>query len=46
MPQRTEGVIGYIVDPVFGGRGFGSDLRNPLAPGTQGIQDRSGDRTP
>ena len=29
-PQLTEGVIGYIVDPAFGGRGFGSDLTRGL----------------
>jgi len=30
MPQRTEGVIGYIVDPAFGRRGLGSDLARGL----------------
>jgi RimJ/RimL family protein N-acetyltransferase len=30
MPQHTEGVIGYIVDPVFAGRGFGSILARGL----------------
>lgn len=30
MPQATEGAIGYIVDPTFGGRGFGSDLARGL----------------
>lgn len=37
-PQRTEGVIGYIVDPAFGGRGFGSDLaRGLLAAAFEGL---------
>ena len=26
MPRRTEGIIGYIVDPRFAGRGVASDL--------------------
>ena len=30
MPQLTEGVIGYIVDPAFTGRGFGSTLARGL----------------
>ncbi len=30
MPKLTEGAIGYIVDPAFGGRGFGSDLARGL----------------
>lgn len=41
MPQRTEGAIGYIVDPAFGGRGFGSDLaRGLLAAAFQGLRLR------
>lgn len=30
MPPRTEGVIGYIVDPAFTGRGIASDLARGL----------------
>ena len=30
MPKRTEGVIGYIVDPASWGRGLGSDLARAL----------------
>lgn len=38
MPKLTEGAIGYIVNPAFGGRGFGSDLaRGLLAAAFQGL---------
>ncbi len=38
MPKLTEGAIGYIVDPAFGGRGFGSDLaRGLLAAAFEGL---------
>ncbi len=30
MPQLTEGVIGYIVDPAFANQGFGSTLARGL----------------
>lgn len=30
MPERTEGLIGYIVDPGFAGRGVASDLARGL----------------
>lgn len=30
MPNRTEGLIGYIVDPSFAGRGVASDLARGL----------------
>ena len=30
MPTRTQGVIGYIVDPAFAGRGVGSSLARGL----------------
>lgn len=30
MPSRTEGLIGYIVDPGFAGRGVASDLARGL----------------
>ncbi|HSE07455.1 MAG TPA: GNAT family protein [Nocardioidaceae bacterium] len=30
LPKRTEGVIGYIVDPEFAGRGIASDLARGL----------------
>jgi RimJ/RimL family protein N-acetyltransferase len=30
MPKRTEGLIGFIVDPVFAGRGVASDLARGL----------------
>ena len=30
MPTRTEGLIGFIVDPVFAGRGVASDLSRGL----------------
>jgi len=38
MPERTQGVIGYIVDPAFCGRGLGSDLaRGLLRAAFQGL---------
>lgn len=38
MPKRTEGVIGYIVDPALAGRGLGSNLaRGLLAAAFQGL---------
>ena len=38
MPKRTEGVIGYIVDPAFAGRGLGSNAaRGLLAAAFQGL---------
>ncbi len=38
MPKRTEGVIGYIVDPALGGRGVGSSLtRGLLAAAFRGL---------
>lgn len=38
MPRATEGVVGYIVDPAFSGRGFGSDLaRGLLAAAFEGL---------
>lgn len=41
MPKRTEGVIGYIVDPAFGGRGLGSALaRGLLDAAFQGLRLR------
>lgn len=30
MPRRTEGVIGYIVDPAFAGRGIATELARGL----------------
>jgi RimJ/RimL family protein N-acetyltransferase len=30
VPQGTDGLIGYIVDPAFGGRGVASDLARGL----------------
>jgi RimJ/RimL family protein N-acetyltransferase len=33
MPTRTQGVIGYIVDPAFSGRGLGSALARGLLAG-------------
>ena len=30
MPERTQGSIGYIVDPLFAGRGVGTDLTRGL----------------
>ena len=33
MPTRTEGLIGYIVDPDFAGRGVASDLARGLLAG-------------
>lgn len=32
-PQRTQGLIGYIVDPASSGRGVGSDLARGLLAG-------------
>lgn len=41
MPKRTEGVIGYIVDPALAGRGLGSNLaRGLLAAAFQGLRLR------
>jgi RimJ/RimL family protein N-acetyltransferase len=33
MPERTQAVIGYIVDPAFSGRGVGSSLARGLLAG-------------
>jgi RimJ/RimL family protein N-acetyltransferase len=30
MPQRTQGVMGYMLEPDFAGRGFGTDLARGL----------------
>ncbi|MEO5610693.1 MAG: GNAT family protein [Ornithinibacter sp.] len=30
MPERTQGSIGYLVDPLFAGRGVGTDLTRGL----------------
>jgi RimJ/RimL family protein N-acetyltransferase len=30
MPQRTQGVMGYMLEPGFAGRGFGTDLARGL----------------
>ena len=38
MPERTQAVIGYIVDPAFSGRGVGSRLvRGLLAGAFEGL---------
>lgn len=41
MPELTEGVIGYIVDPAFAGRGLGSTLaRGLLTAAFEGLRLR------